>query len=84
MKNITRLELKLKRVAARLKQWDVAVKVGISPAKLSLIENERREASSELVKHILAVIEELAGERGLWSPTADQQTQALDNEVEDD
>ena len=73
---MTGWKLKLKRVAARIKQWDVAVKVSISPAKLSLIENERREASSELVEHILAVIEELAGEHGLWSPTADQHAQA--------
>jgi len=61
MKNTTTgLQIKLRRVAARLKQWDVAVKVGISPAKLSLIENERREASPELAERILVAIQEMA------------------------
>ena len=73
---ITGLQLKLRRVACRVKQLDVAERLGISQAKLSLIENERREASPELVEHILAVVEELAGERGLWSPTANQHVQA--------
>jgi len=61
MKNTTTgLQIKLRRVAARLKQWDVAVKVGISPAKLSLIENERREASPELAERIVVAIQEMA------------------------
>ena len=59
---MTGLELKLKRIAARVKQWDLAEKIGVSPAKLSLIENERREASPALKACILAAIEEMSGQ----------------------
>ena len=54
---MTGLELKLKRIEAGLKQYEVAAKVGISPNKLCEIELGRREATTELLAHISCVIE---------------------------
>jgi len=54
------MELKLLRISKRVLQWDLAKKVGISPAKLSLIENGRRRVTPELAKLLVEGIEELA------------------------
>jgi transcriptional regulator with XRE-family HTH domain len=58
------LELKLKRIRSGLRQYEVAARVGIAPCRLSEIEAGRREASTDLVARILAVIEEKKG--GSW------------------
>ena len=58
------LELKLRRIQRGLRQYEVAAQVGIAPCRLSEIEADRREASTDLVARILAVIEEKKG--GSW------------------
>jgi transcriptional regulator with XRE-family HTH domain len=57
------LNLKIRRLKAGLLQYDLAVQVGIAPCQLSLIENGRRQPSTELLRRIYAVIEAAAREK---------------------
>jgi len=50
------LELKITRIKAVLRQYEVAAKVGIPATKLCEIEAGRRKVSDELVKRILQAI----------------------------
>jgi DNA-binding XRE family transcriptional regulator len=49
--------LKLFRILAGLRQYDVAARIGIPATKLCEIEGGRRQASPELLQRILAAIE---------------------------
>jgi hypothetical protein len=40
MANKTGLDLKLARVAARVKQWQIAHEMGVSPSRVAAIERE--------------------------------------------
>ena len=53
---MTGLDLKVARVRSGLRQYDVALKVGIAPNRLSEIENGRRQVSTALFQRILEVI----------------------------
>lgn len=53
---ITPLDLKIARIKAGLKQYEVAAKVGIGATQLCEIEKGRRELSPELLRRILQVI----------------------------
>ena len=53
---MTGLDLKVARVRSGLRQYDVALKVGIAPNRLSEIENGRRQVSAALFQRILEVI----------------------------
>ena len=50
------LELKIARLRAGLKQYELAAKVGIAPTQLCEIETGRRELSPELLERIIRVI----------------------------
>lgn len=50
------LELKITRLRAGLKQYELAAKVGIAPTQLCEIETGRREVSPELLERILGMI----------------------------
>ena len=50
------LELKITRIKAGLRQYELAAKVGIPATKLCEIEVGRRNPSDELVKRILQAI----------------------------
>jgi transcriptional regulator with XRE-family HTH domain len=50
------LELKIARLRAGLKQYELAAKVGIAPTQLCEIETGRRELPRELLNRILRVI----------------------------
>jgi len=50
------LELKVARLRAGLKQYELAAKVGIAPTQLCEIETGRRELPPELLNRILRVI----------------------------
>ena len=50
------LELKIARIRAGLKQYQLAAKLGIAPTQLCEIENGRREVSPELLERILGMI----------------------------
>ena len=50
------LQLKIMRIEAGLRQYEVAAKVGITPPKLCEIEAGRRKPSDELLKRILQAI----------------------------
>ena len=50
------LDIKIMRLKAGLRQYDVAAWVGIAPNRLSEIESGRREPPPELLQHILEVI----------------------------
>ena len=56
--SMTGLEVKLKRIRAGLKQYQVAAAVGISPNRLCEIELGRRKVEPDLLKHICEVIED--------------------------
>lgn len=51
------LELKVSRIKAGLRQYEVAAKVGIPATKLCEIEAGRRKPSDDLLRRILQVIE---------------------------
>ena len=50
------LKLKIMRIEAGLRQYQVAAKVGIPATKLCEIEAGRRQPSDDLLEHILQVI----------------------------
>lgn len=50
------LELKIARIRAGLKQYELAAKVGIASTQLCEIETGRREVSPGLLERILGVI----------------------------
>ena len=50
------LELKIARLRAGLKQYELAAKVGIAPTQLCEIETGRRELPPDLLQRILRVI----------------------------
>jgi len=50
------LQLKIMRLRAGLRQYDLAARVGIAPNRLSEIETGRHKPSDELVKRILQAI----------------------------
>jgi transcriptional regulator with XRE-family HTH domain len=50
------VELKIARIRAGLRQYQVATSVGILPSRLSEIEAGRRRPSPELLERILRVI----------------------------
>ena len=50
------IEIKIARIRAGLRQYDVAKSVGILSNRLSEIEAGRRRPSSELIERILLVI----------------------------
>ena len=52
----TALDLKIARIKARLKQYEVAARVGIGPTQLCEIEMGRRVPSPQLVDRIRKVI----------------------------
>ena len=52
------IEIKVARIRAGLRQYQVAAQVGISPSKLSEIESGRKQPSRELYSRILEVIRE--------------------------
>lgn len=53
------LELKIGRLKARLKQYELAAKLGISTTQLCEIETGRRQPSPELAQKIERVLQEL-------------------------
>lgn len=50
------IELKISRIKAGLRQYEVAAKVGIPATKLCEIETGRRKPSDELLERILQAI----------------------------
>jgi len=50
------VEIKIARIRAGLRQYEVAKSVGILPNRLSEIESGRRRPSPELLRRILQVI----------------------------
>ena len=51
------LDLKIARLRAGLRQYEVAARVGVTATKLCEIEGGRRSPSPELLERILAVIQ---------------------------
>jgi transcriptional regulator with XRE-family HTH domain len=52
------MEIKIVRIRAGLRQYELAKSVGIPPSRLCEIEAGRRRASAELLEHIFRVIKE--------------------------
>jgi transcriptional regulator with XRE-family HTH domain len=50
------MDLKILRLKAKLKQYEVGMRAGIPPNRLSEIEADRRQPSPELLERILEVI----------------------------
>jgi len=50
------LELKIMRLRAGLRQYDLAARLGISPNRLSEIETGRRQPSPEVLEQLLQII----------------------------
>ncbi len=55
-KNNNGLQLKIARLRAGLKQYELVAKIGISATQLCEIETGRREVSPDLLERILQVI----------------------------
>ena len=58
----TGLRLKILRLKAGIRQYEVAARLGIHPSKLSEIESGRRTPSKELLERLMQIVK--AGERG--------------------
>lgn len=56
---MTGLEIKMFRHTYRLRQWQLAARLGYSAAVLSDLENEKRPVSPEMEEKIRLVFEEL-------------------------
>ena len=50
------LDIKVARIKAGLRQYEVATIVGVAPSKLSEIESERSQPTPELLERIIEVI----------------------------
>lgn len=50
------LDIKIMRLKAGLRQYDVAARVGIPPNRLSEIESGRRQPPPEILQRILDII----------------------------
>jgi len=57
------LELKILRLKAGIRQYELAAKLGIHPSRLSEIESGRRAPSPELVERLTQIVK--VGQRGL-------------------
>jgi len=57
------LELKIARLRASLKQYELAAKLDISTTQLCEIETGRRQPSPELAEKIKRVLQELQAEK---------------------
>lgn len=53
-------DLRIARVLRHVSQWKLAARIGIPATRLSEIENGKRQPTPEMIKQILAAIEELA------------------------
>ncbi len=49
------LDIKIARLKAGFRQYDVAAQLGIPPSRLSEIESGRRQPSDELLKRLLQI-----------------------------
>lgn len=58
------LDIKIMRLRAGLRQYDLAARVGIAPNRLSEIESGRREVSPELLQQILKVMRKRSHAKG--------------------
>lgn len=56
------LDIKIKRLRAGVRQYDVAAQLGIPPSRLSEIESGRRTPSPQLLHRLLQILNQ--GERG--------------------
>ena len=53
------LDIKIARLKAGLRQYDVAAQLGIPPSRLSEIESGRRQPSDELLQRLLEVLNQV-------------------------
>ena len=60
---VSGLELKIGRLKARLKQYELAAMLGISTTQLCEIETGRRQPSPELAEKMKQVLQELQAEK---------------------
>jgi DNA-binding transcriptional regulator YiaG len=70
--HLTGIDLKVRRVRARLKQYQLAQWLGIPPATLSHYENGRRPLPPGLAAAILEAIREVAEQDALNGSDADR------------
>ena len=54
--NVKGLDLKIMRLKAGLRQYDVAARLGIPPNRLSEMESGRREPSPELLERLVEIL----------------------------
>jgi transcriptional regulator with XRE-family HTH domain len=59
---MTGRELRILRIRAGLRLFELAAKAGMSPSKLSLIECERKPASTEDMRRLLEALRAVAAE----------------------
>jgi len=58
------VDIKIARIRAGLRQYEVAASVGIPPNRLSEIESGRRRPSPELLSRIIKVITDSGNQAG--------------------
>ena len=52
------IELKIMRMRAGIRQYELAARLGIHPSQLSEIESGRRQPSPELLEHLMHILNE--------------------------
>jgi predicted transcriptional regulator len=60
---MTGLDLKIKRVGLRLRQFEVAAALDLHPSVLCAIENDRRPVSSDQTSKIIGAMQQLCSKR---------------------
>jgi len=56
------IDLKLRRIERGIKQWELASRIGVSPQRVSLVENGRKPVTTEFARRYMEALEELAKE----------------------
>ena len=56
MMEVNGIDLKVARIKAGYRQYEVAARLGIHPCQLSEIESDRRKPSAEVLQRLLQIL----------------------------
>lgn len=57
-KQVKGLDIKIARLKAGMRQYDLAARLGIPPSRLSEIESGRRNPAPEIVQQLFKILDE--------------------------
>lgn len=61
--HVNGLDIKIMRLRAGLRQYDLAARLGVHPSRLSEIESGRRQPAPQLLERLLLMLKEDAGSK---------------------